>query len=356
MRPPFSLSGAEAIAETIAARDYNNLYRTSCFFRDVERYRAFCAQYAIMRVVDDRIDALPSRSTLSSDARRAEQKIVMAWRHAVTAAHRGQTADFSPLMSHLVHPQAGDLLEALTGACERFPVPLSLWDNFFDAMEWDLERSRFRTYQEFLGYAEGATVAPTTIYLYLLSASEQADGRYRPPDDFDLIRCGRALGIFSYLGHILRDLPDDLSTGGDGLLYFAADDLSRHHLTEEMLFADLAAGRGSEALRGLVADLAGRGRADLAEGRGYLTALDGRLTPDCTFILELIITIYEAVLTKIEACGYDPMARRHHLTDEEKDRIAFEVARRTAFLPTPGPRRAGGQSRPPPFPPPGSGQ
>lgn len=330
MRPPFSLSGADAVAEGIASRDYNNLYRTSCFFRDVERYRAFCAQYAIMRVVDDRIDALPSRSALSPEARRAEREIVTAWRHVVTAAHRGQTADFSHLMSRLAHPQAGDLLHALTGSFQRFPVPLSLWDNFFDAMEWDLERARFRTHQEFLSYAEGATVAPTTIYLYLLVAREQADGRYRPPAGFDLIRCGRALGLFSYLGHILRDLPDDLSTGDDGLLYFAADDLRQHHLTEEMLFADLTAGHGSEALCGLVADLAGRARVNLAEGRGYLTALAGRLTPDCAFILELIITIYEAVLNKIEACGYDPMARRHHLTDEEKDRIALEVARRTS--------------------------
>jgi hypothetical protein len=32
-----------------------NLYRTSCFFRDMERHRAFCAQYAIMRLVDDRV-------------------------------------------------------------------------------------------------------------------------------------------------------------------------------------------------------------------------------------------------------------------------------------------------------------
>jgi phytoene synthase len=328
----FSPSGADAGAEAIAARDGNNLYRTSCFFQDLERYRAFCAQYAVMRLVDDRIDAIPSRVALSPADRCAEQEIVNLWQRIVTATHRGDSAGAGRRVASLPEPRAGALLPALAAAFRRFPAPLSLWDNFFAAMRRDLAGARFTTYHEFLDYAEGATVAPTTIYLYLLAASPQPDGSYQPPPGFDLIRCGRALGLFAYLGHILRDLPEDLATGSEGLLYFAADDLNRHRLTEAMLFADLAEGRSRDALRALVATLIARARAALAEGRGYLNTLQGRLAPDCAFILDLIIAIYEAVLEKIEASDCDLMARRHHLTDAEKFGIAKRLARRTAFF------------------------
>jgi phytoene/squalene synthetase len=328
--PPnyFELSGIDVIAESIASRDNNNLYRTSCFFGEVDRYRAFCAQYAVMRVIDDRIDALPSRVGLSKRARRREQEIVGAWRRSVRAAHSGEPIDPNDLRQ-LPDPIAQPLLEGLVLAFKQFPVPLDLWEKFFDSMMTDLTGSRFARYEDFLNYAEGASTAPTTIYLYLLAAERQPDGHYQLPPDFELIRCGRALGVFAYLGHILRDLPDDLMTGEEGLLYLAGDDLQRHRLTEEVLFANLAAGRAGNELRGLVAKLVERARTALSEGRSYLTGMMARLRPDCAFILRLIIAIYEAILDKIAACDFDPMARRHLLTDVEKLNIVGTVTRQS---------------------------
>jgi phytoene/squalene synthetase len=326
------LNHAATVAEEIASRDNNNLYRTSRFFRDGERYRAFCAYYAIMRVVDDRIDSLPSRAALTNDERAIEHRILASWRQAVVACTKGEFPDFgSSLEEALDHPQAEDLLIVLVDAFQRFPVPIDFWNNFFDAMAWDLDRQRFATYAEFLQYTEGATVAPTTIYLYLLVAQKQSDGRYQSPPGFDLFQCGRALGRFAYLGHILRDLPEDLETGKEGVLFLAADDMRRFHLTEAKLFADLAAGRSGEALRKLTAELVRRGRHALGEGLGYLDALKGRLESDCAFILRLIIAIYGEVLNKIEKTDYNLLAREHRLTDDEKNRIVIEIAQQTGF-------------------------
>ena len=65
---PGSLSGTDGTAEAIAAIDFNNLYRTSCYFVDPERYRAFCALYAIMRVVDDRVDEVLAQGCPEEEA------------------------------------------------------------------------------------------------------------------------------------------------------------------------------------------------------------------------------------------------------------------------------------------------
>jgi phytoene/squalene synthetase len=85
----YQLTGVDAVAEAIAARDANNLYRASCFFQNPERYRSFCAQYAIMRVIDDRIDALPARVSLTPPEVAAERDVVDAWRSAVEAVYDG---------------------------------------------------------------------------------------------------------------------------------------------------------------------------------------------------------------------------------------------------------------------------
>ena len=70
-------------AEAIAARDQNSLYMTSRFFADPRRYESFCAYYALMRVVDDRIDELPNRRLLSERDRTAEHDVVAAWEEAI---------------------------------------------------------------------------------------------------------------------------------------------------------------------------------------------------------------------------------------------------------------------------------
>ncbi len=326
----YQLTGADAVAEAIAARDANNLYRTSCFFQDPERYRSFCAQYAIMRIVDDRIDALPAPVSLTPPELVAERDVVDAWRSAVETIYEEQHLSYT-MLSRTGHAKARELLAALRSALHLFPVPRILWRNFFEAMVRDVEHLRFRTYTEFLAYAEGATAAPTTIYLYLLTSSRHAPGDrpYLPPAGFDLLRCGRALGLFAYLTHILRDLPDDVGGyrggHGEGPLYVAEDDLGRHQLTPAMLYEDCMRGCSRAALRQLVSTLMARSRAALTEGQGYLTVLNGQLSPDCAFILRLIVAIYVKTLQKIEACGCDPMLRRHMLTETEKEAIVRQV-------------------------------
>jgi|TARA_B100000745_G_scaffold298025_2_gene245940 phytoene synthase len=325
---PGSLSGADGTAEAIAAKDFNNLYRTSCFFVDPERYRAFCALYAIMRVVDDRVDEVLAQGCPKEEAI-LERTVLDAWQRLVEATLSQKSPNLHDL-EMCRDPRAPELFDAFSRAYKQFPVKRQLWDNFFDAMGEDLRRTRFETYSDFVRYAQGATVAPTTVYLYLI-ASERSDNDevFRVASDFMLDSCGQKLGLFAYIVHVLRDLRRDLETGKTGLLYLAGDDMAHRGVNEQLLATDLAAGRASQPLKDLVRDLVDRAQIMLEEGKLVAGTLQNRLSPDRLFVLELIIRIYSETIAKIIACSYDLMTEQHRLTTTEKESLARDVALRT---------------------------
>ena len=325
-------SNVHAVAEAIASRDLNNLYLASLFFADHEKYKAFCAYYALMRVVDDRIDGLSTRMRLSDQERCSEHEVVSAWDAGVQSCYEGRAVP-KPIVQQCGLADAQLLFNSFAASLEVFRPPRAPWSNFFRSMHWDLDHERFDTWLEFLSYAEGASVAPTTIYLFLI-ASQRRGVSVSPPAGFDVIECGRQLGVFAYLGHILRDLAEDLRTGDNGLIYVCGEDMTAYGVTEQLLFCDAEQGRSSEATRRLVAELSARARTFLASGRSFLSRLSGQLDRDCEFVLELIVTVYERVIDKIEACSFDPMGPGHRLTPEEKEAIMKEVADRVDFRPT----------------------
>ena len=323
---PGSLTGVYTTAESIASKDLNNLYRTSCYFTDPGKYRAFCALYAVMRIVDDRIDEVLSEKEISEEGKRREEGILEAWHRIVSSCLAGLPPDDEALQGSDCR-QIDELLTTFLEALELFPVPASLWENFFHSMRWDLEQRGFGTYAEFVEYAEGASVAPATIYLYLITASRSGeDQAYRPPEGFDLIQCGRDLGLFAYLAHIMRDLSRDLSAGERGLLYLTAEDMAAYGVTEQTLSTDLESGSASEPLRSLIQDLIQRAWTSVCQGRLHMQTLEKKLDTDCMFVLELIVRIYEEVIEKIVSCSYDVMTDRHRLTDLEKMQVAVKTA------------------------------
>jgi phytoene/squalene synthetase len=325
-------SNAHAIAEAIASRDQNNLYRASSYFEDREKYRAFCAYYALMRVVDDRIDGLHTRLRLSDQERRAEHEVVSAWDAGVRICYQGGVVP-KPIVRQCGLADAQHLFDSFAASLEVFRSPPALWNNFFQSMHWDLDHERFDTWPEFLSYAEGASVAPTTVYLFLIT-SQRRGVSVSSPAGFDVIKCGRQLGVFAYLAHILRDLAEDLQRGDNGLIYVCGEDMTAYGVTEQLLFRDAEQGRSSRATRRLVAELLARARAFLSSARPLMPCLSGRLDRDCEFILDLIVTVYERVLDKIAACAFEVMGTGHRLTPEEKEAIVKEVADRVGFKPT----------------------
>jgi len=323
-----------ALAESIARRDHNNLFMTSRFFRDRRRYDAFCAFYAVMRLVDDRVDEVVVEAGPGSPERAVVEKELDAWSEAVRAAYLGRTAT-----GGRDGPSSRELMAAFLDARRQFPVPLGLWESFFSAMRRDLAVDGFETFDDFLNYTEGASVAPTTIYLFLLCAqpderaavSGSGGGPFRLPTGVDVAPCGRELGRFAYLVHVLRDLPRDLGTGEEGLWYLADEDLAAFGLSRMDLQADLAAGQARPSVRRMLAAIGKRARRSLDASERLLEPIFPRLTPDCAYVLRLIVNIYRELLERLEAATFDPFGGVHLLTSRDRERIAVQTAREACY-------------------------
>lgn len=318
------------ITEAIASKDHNNLYITSTFFKDRNKYYAFCAFYAVMRIVDDRIDNIPLSEKQSEETQRQELRIVDAWEQVVLSCVQGVYPKASQLQA-CDFMEIETVCESLLEAFNKFPVSVKLWINFFEAMRSDLVAGNIESWSDFLEYAEGATVAPTTIYLYLISTRyNEITNSYELPAGFNLLKCGHYLGIFAYLGHIIRDLAEDI-TSTVTRLCITLEDLNLHDVSPEILKRDALQKQASLPTNGLVIDLLQRARRYLSRGRTYVSKGQDLLDNDGRFILELIITMYEKIIDKIESVDYDPMRKKHFLTSIEKINIVQSVAFRTGF-------------------------
>jgi phytoene synthase len=319
------------ITEKIASKDHNNLYITSSFFKDKNKYEAFCAFYAVMRLVDDRIDNLPLSVKQNEVSLKNELKVVDAWEQVVISCYHG-TYPTAVYLEGCEFVEVAAVCESLIAAFKNFPVSILLWTNFFKAMQSDLVSGEFKRWSDFLEYAEGATVAPTTIYLYLIASHRNnVYNSYELPEGFNLIKCGHYLGIFAYLGHIIRDLSEDIKSALTRLC-ITREDMNVHDVTPEILQRDALKNQASLATNGLVIDILQRARRYLLRAKTYVAQVQDLLESDGHFILELIITMYERIISKIESTGYDPMAGRHLLSKKEKADIIRQIAARTEFI------------------------
>ncbi|MEJ2601454.1 MAG: squalene/phytoene synthase family protein, partial [Anaerolineales bacterium] len=250
---------AHEVTEEIASKDRNNLYITSSFFRDPIKYMAFCAYYAIMRVVDDRIDNLPSTGSRCAELRKRELGVVASWERVVRSSCHGIYPTTS-LLASCNFPEAKAVCESFITSYRIFPVPIKLWTNFFAAMRSDIVASELVRWSDFLAYAEGATVAPTTIYLLLIVARRyETKNSCEFPRGFDLYACGRHLGLFAYLGHIIRDLATDI-TNTETRLCLTREDMLAYGVSPEMLKSEVLNRQASPGTCYLVKDLLRRAR------------------------------------------------------------------------------------------------
>ena len=73
----------------------------------------------------------------------------------------------------------------------------------------DIKGSDMQSWDDFLHYCKGATIAPASIYIYLLAATYTKEKHFEYKLPHELSYYARDLAIYCYIVHIVRDLTKD---------------------------------------------------------------------------------------------------------------------------------------------------
>jgi 15-cis-phytoene synthase len=242
-----------------------------------DQRRGIVAVWDFCRAVDDAVDEAPRvNSREPRDAAPAGgHEAVQFWRAELARCYNGA----APVT---------DQGRALQPFVSRFHLPRDAFDDVIDGVAMDLEKTRYRTFDELFEYCRRVASAVGIICIKLFGC------RGRTARDYAL-----NLGVALQLTNILRDVEQDLDRGR---LYLPLEDLDACGCT----IADLEAKRPTDPVRRVIALECRRAREYYGRSCALLPDEDRRrLLP-----AEIMRGVYFETLTRIEARGYDVFSRR----------------------------------------------
>ncbi|MBN2524046.1 MAG: squalene/phytoene synthase family protein [Bacteroidales bacterium] len=195
-----------------AIKDHPNILIAAGFWEE-ERFQAAKVCYQFMRKIDDLIDNRKALGPITPEERILFADKVNNWIECLNDTSRTDSS-----MKHV------------TETINKFKIPSELFRKFAESMIYDISHNGFATYNSFIVYAEGASVAPASIFVHLCCLSKKYHQFISP--SFDVIEVARPCALFSYLVHIIRDFQKDQN---NNLNYFASDILKKYNLTPEDL-------------------------------------------------------------------------------------------------------------------------
>lgn len=193
--------------------DHPNILIAANFW-EPDRYSAAKTCYKFMRAIDDLIDNHKAKNKLiSADERKKFLADVNDWLRMI-------------MFSGENDPLQDELLQTV----EKFKIPLWPMQDFAKSMMYDINNDGFSTINTFLEYANGASVAPASVFVHL-NGLTKVNGNYSDPP-FDVKWAATPCAIFSYLVHIIRDFQKDQL---NNLSCFADDLIIKNNLSRQIL-------------------------------------------------------------------------------------------------------------------------
>jgi len=247
------------------------------------RRRYVHALYAFARVADDFADEPIYEG---ARARKLDE-----WEARLHAAYRGEAE--------------GPIFMALGETVRHLAIPKELLLDLLSAFRQDTQKDRYETWEELLDYCRRS--ANPVGRLVLLVFEERAQG---------LAPLSDSICTALQLTNHWQDLALDLKRGR---IYVPRELLARFGVPEW----DLNAGRASEGLKALMAELVRRTRDLYGLGR----PLCDRVGRELRFELRLTWLGGSRILDRIESAGYDVFRRRPHLGALEKAGLAWRAWR-----------------------------
>jgi len=290
-----SLAGAWAAR---ARRTPNNMARVATALPWPKQV-VFHVAYAAMRIIDDFVDDDFLARTAEERAITREPALARLerWRLDAAAAAAGRYAP-EPGDDEALYFQALQAVCAPKGAIGPLP-----FNGLAGALEADIRERPLARWSDFHAYAEGAAVAPASIFVTLLGSdiAEDFSGQYAlaaPATDH-----ARALALFCYLVHILRDLAED-ARGNPQLLTIPTEVLDPLGLDRAGLAVAVRA-RQAQRLAPLVDAIVAEARRWRPRAMKDVAALARLIGPVERAVIETLATLYDEQFAAITAA---PMA------------------------------------------------
>ncbi len=271
------LDEAYSICRAIAKREAKNFYYAFLALPS-PRKNAICAIYAFMRKADDLAD---DESLPHDERRRRLESWLAAWHDA---SHGG--ADTDPVFL------------AARDATQRFNIPLDLLDKLVAGTTMDLK--------EVSGTAPDtyATFADLYQYCYLVaSVVGLVCIRIFGYSDPAAEKLAEETGIAFQLTNILRDVEEDAARNR---VYLPLEDLAAHNIALASLLRRTRGARPIPNERALLAEIAARAEGYYRSAEALLPLIHRESRP----ALGVLVSIYHALLRRIERADYDVFSQR----------------------------------------------
>ncbi len=296
--PSHELAHAYAVCRAIAKREAKNFYYAFVAL-PLERRNAICAIYAFMRQADD----LADDETLSREERRRRLNAWLENWHGV--CHGGDTS--SPVFFATRH------------SVERFNIPLQLLDELVDGVAMDLDHAATGepdTYATFADIYRYCYLVASVVGLVCIRIFGYTGERAE--------KLAEETGIAFQLTNILRDVSEDAARNR---VYLPLTDLAAHGISLQSLLHRAPTAPPTPAERALLASVARRAEDYYRSADELLPLIDRESRP----ALWVLVSIYHALLKRIERADYDVFTRRASVPTVQKIAILLVGLARTTW-------------------------
>ena len=292
------LARAYAACRTIAKREAKNFYYAFVAL-PLERRNAICAIYAFMRQADD----LADDETLPREERRRKLDVwLAAWHEAAAGA-----------------PTADPVFLAVRDAIQRFAIPLQLLDELVDGVAMDLDHTSTGapdTYATFADLYRYCYLVASVVGLVCIRIFGYSGERAE--------KLAEETGIAFQLTNILRDVSEDTARHR---VYLPLTDLATHGVSIDELLHRAPSAPPTPAERAFLASVARRAE-DYYRSADELLPLIHRESRPALWVL---VSIYHALLKRIERADYDVFTRRASVPTAQKIAILLVGLARTTW-------------------------
>ena len=277
MPQAITLDHAYAICRAIAKREAKNFYYAFVALPEPRR-SAICAIYAFMRKADDLSD---DESIPREQRRHKLDQWQAAWH---SAAETGETTN--------------PVFMAVRDATQRYSIPLSLLDELIAGTTSDLNENpgdapaTYATFADLYRYCYLVASVVGLVCIRIFGYTDPAAEKY-----------AEETGVAFQLTNILRDVAEDAERGR---VYLPIESLNAHSVTPESILRRARNAQPTANERALLAEIGRRAEAYYASSDKLLPLINRESRP----ALWVLVSIYHALLRRIERANYDVFSER----------------------------------------------